>query len=128
MMMHSWTTTIPKHKKSTLTTPIDPLPLIFVDKTLWTSYWDIDEWIWVLTLVICSIWKNDIFSTGTPNIGSKCTYNFGYGARIKSSPKDHNAHFSVDKQVNVGNLRKEYHRASIISIDTTNQQATDKWN
>ncbi len=35
---------------------VDPpkgyLPLIFFNKTLYTSYWGIDEWIWILKLII----------------------------------------------------------------------------
>ena len=39
----------------------------FFYENLYTSYWDIDEWIWVLTFVVWTIWKNDIFSTGPPS-------------------------------------------------------------
>ncbi len=37
------------------------LPLIFFNETLHTSYWGIDEWIWILTLVIWPIWRKVIF-------------------------------------------------------------------
>ena len=55
---HSW---IPHQKTSTLTHPKGTFPSIFFNETLDISYWGIDEWIWLLRLVMWPIWKMVIF-------------------------------------------------------------------
>ncbi len=52
---------------STLTLPKGTFHSFFFNKTLHISYWGIDEWIWILTLIIWPIWKNGRFSTEHPN-------------------------------------------------------------
>ncbi len=54
---------------STLTPPKGSFHSFFFNETLYTSYWVIDEWIWILTLVKWPIWKNGHFSTGPPSSG-----------------------------------------------------------
>ena len=53
---------------STLTHPKGTFHSIFFNETLDISYWGIDEWIWLLRLVIWPIWKNGHFTTGPPSI------------------------------------------------------------
>ena len=44
-----------------------PSTQFFLDETLYKSYWDLSEGIWVLRIDPGAIWKNDMFSTGPPN-------------------------------------------------------------
>ncbi len=53
-------------KMSTLTPPKGTFHSFFFNKTLYTSYWGIYEWIWILALAIWPIWKNGHFSTRSP--------------------------------------------------------------
>ncbi len=65
-----WTHFLSKNQKmSTLTPPKGSFQSFFFNETLYTSYWGIDEWIWILTLVKWPIWKKGHFSTGPPNHG-----------------------------------------------------------
>ncbi len=56
-----------EQKMSTLTPPKGTFHSFFFNKTLYKSYWEIYEWIWVLILVIWPIWKNGDISTWPPN-------------------------------------------------------------
>ncbi len=58
-----------KPKKCQLWPPQRVPSTHFFYETLHTSYWGIDEWIWILTLVKWPIWKNGHFSTGPPSTG-----------------------------------------------------------